>query len=119
VIGIYKIENLINHKVYIGQSKDILLRWKSHKNSIFVDFLKIKNHHLYKSFRKYGIKNFSFEIVKKCKKEDLNDLESFFIRVYASWHRNYGYNKTFGGGQNFYLTPESRKKVLLKLKMLF
>lgn len=28
--GIYKIENNINHKIYIGQSKNIEKRWKSH-----------------------------------------------------------------------------------------
>ena len=31
MIGIYKIENLINGKVYIGQSVDIKERWASHK----------------------------------------------------------------------------------------
>ena len=34
VSGIYKIENLINHKVYIGQSKNIYARWKQHKRNI-------------------------------------------------------------------------------------
>ena len=29
--GIYKIENIINHKIYIGQSKDIETRWEHHK----------------------------------------------------------------------------------------
>lgn len=31
MIGIYKIENLINGKVYIGQSKDIKKRWNEHR----------------------------------------------------------------------------------------
>ena len=35
VSGIYKIENLINHKVYIGQSKDIYQRWYTHKRASF------------------------------------------------------------------------------------
>ena len=30
-IGIYKIENLINHKKYIGQSIEIERRWINHK----------------------------------------------------------------------------------------
>lgn len=29
-MGIYKIENLINHKIYIGQSIHIEKRWKEH-----------------------------------------------------------------------------------------
>lgn len=32
ISGIYKIENLINHKVYIGQSKDIKSRFNQHKS---------------------------------------------------------------------------------------
>ena len=35
ISGIYKIENLINHKVYIGQSVNIYKRWKEHKWSAF------------------------------------------------------------------------------------
>ena len=33
ISGIYKIENLINHKVYIGQSKDINKRWSRHRSN--------------------------------------------------------------------------------------
>jgi predicted GIY-YIG superfamily endonuclease len=29
-IGIYKIENLLNGKIYIGQSKHIETRWSEH-----------------------------------------------------------------------------------------
>lgn len=29
-IGIYKIQNKINGKIYIGQSKHIYQRWKEH-----------------------------------------------------------------------------------------
>ena len=31
MIGIYEIKNIINNKVYVGQSKDIEKRWKKHK----------------------------------------------------------------------------------------
>ena len=31
ICGIYKITNLVNGKVYIGQSQDIYSRWKEHK----------------------------------------------------------------------------------------
>lgn len=32
MIGIYCIENKINHKCYIGQAIDIERRWSQHKN---------------------------------------------------------------------------------------
>ena len=31
MIGIYKIENLVNGKIYIGQSQNIERRWREHK----------------------------------------------------------------------------------------
>jgi predicted GIY-YIG superfamily endonuclease len=34
ICGIYCIENLVNSKKYIGQSKDINRRWKEHKNQL-------------------------------------------------------------------------------------
>ena len=36
ICGIYKIENLVNGKVYIGQSVDIYKRWIEHKREPFV-----------------------------------------------------------------------------------
>ena len=34
VCGIYKIENIVNGKVYIGQSIDIYNRWQNHKTKL-------------------------------------------------------------------------------------
>jgi hypothetical protein len=67
--GIYKITNPKN-KVYIGQSTNINNRWEDYKK------LKCKGQpKLYNSFKKYGIENHKFEILKKCTIEKLNDLE--------------------------------------------
>ena len=75
VAGIYKIENLINHKVYIGQSLDVYRRFMAHINA--KDTTKIHN-----SLRKYGYKNFSFELIKET--YDLNYWEHFLIKLYKS-----------------------------------
>ena len=51
MIGIYKIENKVNGKVYIGQSVNIKKRWKQHKYE-----LNSNNHvnkHLQASWNKY------------------------------------------------------------------
>jgi len=58
--GIYMIENLINHKVYIGQSQDIERRQKDHMRH-----LKHGNHdnpHLQNAWNKYGADNFRFVV---------------------------------------------------------
>ena len=92
MIGIYKIENLINGKVYIGQSLNIKQRWNKHK----VNFKNLKrlekNKPLYCAFRKYGLENFSFEIIQLCDKNSLNKLEIFYILQYCSNNSKNGYN---------------------------
>ena len=63
--GIYKIENIVNGKVYIGQSKNCEFRWLGHIRESGKD--KNKSH-FYKSIRKYGIDNFKFTILEKSRK---------------------------------------------------
>lgn len=86
--GIYKITNLINKKVYIGQSINIEQRWAKHRNSTD-DFA------IHKAFRKYGIENFDFEILEKCSQEQLDEKEKYWIEYYDSL--NNGYNMIPGG----------------------
>ena len=88
ISGIYKIENLINHKVYIGQSKDIKSRLYQHKHCE-------SNKHLKHAFKKYGIENFSFEIIKET--YDRNYWEIFLIQIYHATDDNFGYNIECGG----------------------
>ena len=94
--GIYKFENLINHKCYIGQSSNLEERYKKHYNNI-----NDESHQevLYKAFRKYGWQNFSYEILASFEDyslERLNILEQQYILQYNSLLPN-GYNMVPGG----------------------
>jgi len=75
--GIYKIENQVNGKVYIGSSIDLKKREKKHmwmlKKNIH------HNRHLQHSFNNYGEKNFEFKIMCNIEKELLSELESLVI----------------------------------------
>lgn len=93
--GIYKIQNNINNKIYIGQSKNIEKRLKDHKNRANDTNSNEYNRHLYRSMRKYGIENFSFEIIEECNVDELNEKERYWIEYYNSFFN--GYNLTFGG----------------------
>lgn len=93
--GIYKIENLINHKVYIGQSRKIESRWVKHKSACFNENAHEYNTPLYRAIRKYGLNNFSFEIIDECDIKELNDKEKYWIAKYNSFFN--GYNLTLGG----------------------
>lgn len=90
--GIYKITNIINNHCYIGQSVDIKRRLSEH-------LLQRYKATIYYAFDKYGIDNFTFEIIELCPKESLNEREKYWIAFYDSY--NNGYNMTQGGEGNF------------------
>lgn len=50
---------------------------------------------LYLAFKKYGLENFSFEIIEECNPEELNKKEIFYIQYYNSY--KFGYNQNEGG----------------------
>lgn len=92
MIGIYKITNRINGKIYIGQSINIKFRWKQHEQEAKGER---RNSLLYQAMRKYGLENFSFEVIEECSQENLNEREVYWIDYYNSF--NEGYNMTPGG----------------------
>lgn len=89
--GIYKITNKINGKCYIGKSINIFRRWRDEKNFRGI------NIYLKASFEKYGIENFTFEILEECIEEELNEKEKYYISLFDSTNKEKGYNMTFGG----------------------
>lgn len=95
ITGIYKITNTINNKVYIGQSKDIMRRWRVHKNRAFVPNREYDKY-LYRAFRKYGLEAFKFEIIEECSIDELDEKEKNYILQYHSCIDTYGYNETCG-----------------------
>lgn len=95
ITGIYKIENKINHKVYIGQSINITDRWRNHRSAYKDTSDKAYEAHLYRSMRKYGIENFDFSIVEECLPSELNERERYWVSYYDSFFN--GYNLTLGG----------------------
>lgn len=97
ITGIYKIENQINGKVYIGQSVNITKRWQEHRSRAFNSSDRCYNLYLYKAIRKYGLNNFSFEILEECPESELNSREIFYISLFNSSNKDNGYNLTKGG----------------------
>lgn len=95
MIGIYKIENKVNGKVYIGQSVDIEDRWAHHKAKLRHN--RHENAHLQSAWNQYGEDNFTFETLTECKRNELNDKEIDWISRYDSCNRKKGYNLTLGG----------------------
>ena len=102
--GIYLITNLINNKKYVGQSLNIQKRWNQHRSAAFNPKNKSYNYPLYQAFRKYGIDNFSFEILEECNFADLNNKEEYYVKFYNTLS-NQGYNQVLVGQGGTTLTP--------------
>lgn len=108
VIGIYKITNLINNKIYIGQSWDILKR-----KYIYSRNLCKSQRFLYNSFIKYGTENFIFEIIHELpidvNQEILNNYEILYWQLYKDC--NSELLNIREPGSNGKLSDETKKKI--------
>lgn len=92
---IYMIKNLINNKVYIGQTENLKRRFAEHKS---LGKYKNRNHPLYNSIKNYGIDNFSFNVIEIwITIEETDKAEQFQIECLDSQNSNFGYNLTGGG----------------------
>lgn len=112
MIGIYKITNIINNKVYIGQSIDIERRIKEHIRGLNGGYA--HNPHFQNSWNKYGEDNFKFEVLEVVDDTNkLDDLEIYYIDKYNS--KNNGYNCTIGGN-NPLNDEEYKKEFSLKMR---
>lgn len=96
---IYKIQNLINAKCYIGSSntdRGLFTRWLEHQQNARLSKRLAYNYPLSKAIRKYGVDNFSYEIIIKdipTVKEKVA-LEKLMIQQYNSLVTGWGYNQT-------------------------
>lgn len=109
--SLYIIENLINHKVYIGITKQNPNdRWIQHK---YDARHRSRNYPLYNSMNKYGIENFSFTVLidNVESPEELSNLEVEYIKKYNSTNRDYGYNLEPGGRKDYTISESTRKKM--------
>jgi group I intron endonuclease len=111
IMIIYKATNLINGKVYIGQTTVSLQeRRQCHYRKAFYKDRPWRGH-FHHAIKKYGWDSFSWEIIDKAKnKKELNKLEKYWIRFYFSFYREHGYNLTTGG-DSYEMSPETRRKI--------
>lgn len=95
-IGIYKITNLENGKIYIGQTKQSFKeRLRTHvKRGVRAE--PGTSNKLYNAMWEEGVENFTFEILSECSAADLNKKEKEFIEFYRA--DTWGYNSNKGVG---------------------
>lgn len=103
MIGIYKITNQLNGKVYVGQSVDIHRRWNQHKQE---GKKLIHKYPLYLAMNKYGIENFTFKVIEECSQQELDTREQYWIKELKSLVTENGYNISIGGSNRLHCYAE-------------
>jgi hypothetical protein len=102
---LYRITNLINGKVYIGQTVQPDKRWYQHRSDAANPVMIIS-----RAIKKYGANAFEFEIIAGCKTwDDTNDAETLLVQQYNCQVPN-GYNVA-PGGLNAPKSEEWKQKV--------
>lgn len=124
---IYKITNLVNGKIYIGQTTRTFNQRYTGRgegverlyNMYDKDSTKVKNEHLFSSIQKYGSNNFKVEIIKECKTEDeLNYYEKYYIELFDSANYKKGYNIQLGGDNKKWSTKRRLEKMKMKKEQI-
>lgn len=112
---IYFIRNNINLKSYIGSAINVRLRINNHKSSLRRN--KHYNTHLQNAVNKYGIENFTFDILETINdKNKLLERENFWIRDCQSDNAIYGYNLRPDATSNLGMKQSEKAKSIISLK---
>jgi group I intron endonuclease len=108
---IYKATNLVNGKVYIGQTiKGLAKRraehlfWSSHGSGLYI----------HNAIRKYTDANFVWDVIDMCEsRSELNIRECYWIKEYKSNDSSFGYNMTSGGDspRGYKMSESAKKKI--------
>ena len=105
---IYKYTNILNNKVYIGQTIQTTNKRAGKNGNRYTK----NNTHFSNAIKKYGWDAFVLEILIETDDNSiLDDLERYFIKKYNATDREYGYNTEIGGNSNKTISEETKRKI--------
>lgn len=108
---IYKVTNLVNQKVYIGQSVNSL---NHRKNQHYKEskYHKNDNTYFHNALRKYPKQSFFWEVIERVDSlEELNAKEIYWIDYYHSTDKEKGYNLKLGGNNGGKCCDSTKRKI--------
>lgn len=111
--GIYKIENKVNSKVYIGSAVNIPKRWREHRHYLSTGTAADK---FQKAWNKYGAENFVFSVVEYVENDQLILREQYWIGFYDAVSN--GYNTCLIASSSLGLKRSKETKEKLRLSHL-
>lgn len=114
--GIYAINNKVNGKMYIGKSSNIERRWATHRSYLNRSEMvkKQTNRHLFNAWKSHGADSFEFIILAELPDESedtIREMELFFMDIFNTYHRDYGYNLRRDSSTSMIVHEETRKLI--------
>ncbi len=107
---IYKFD-FPNGKCYIGQTiQEVTARWNQHRKNHLNPNDRSYECLFYRALRKYTYAVVSRSVICECCEEELNSLETSYIKQYNSLVPN-GYNSTTGGDLHMQMSEHSKQKM--------
>ena len=108
---IYKVTNLVNQKIYIGQSINSLdHRKKQHYKES--KYHKNDTTYFHNALKKYSKQDFIWEIIEEVYSlEELNSREIYWINYYQSTKKEIGYNLKSGGNNGGKCCDRTKRKI--------
>lgn len=79
MVGIYKLVNKENNKIYIGKSRNLKDIWESYNG-----LLESEKAILAEEMRKYDSRSFEFSVVEECEESQLSERENYYINFYKN-----------------------------------
>lgn len=114
--GIYKIENKINGKVYVGKTNNFRKRYTRYKSSYYNRAERQINSYLMKSIDKYRPENFTFSVLEFCSIDALAEKELFWMVALESTHLEKGYNLRMDSSTGMITHDSTREKISKRVK---
>ncbi|MDR5728314.1 MAG: GIY-YIG nuclease family protein [Terriglobia bacterium] len=109
ISGIYKIENKVNGKFYIGSAVKLQARFNSHRHMLRQN--RHKNAHLQAAWNKYGPDSFEFSTLLYCRRQDVLLYEQICIDGFEATVHGYNLAPIAGNTVGIVPRPESIAKM--------
>ena len=107
--GVYKIENTLTGKCYVGSSKDIGRRWSVHLCELKAG--RHPNQRLQRAFAKYGMQAFTWSVLELCDKTLLIQREQFWIDALSAYSDGYNLRPLAASPLGRKLSAEHKAKI--------
>ena len=114
--GIYKIENLINGKIYVGKTINFRKRYVSYKSSYFNNTPRQINAYFRNAIDKTKPENFKFSVLEFCDVDIMAERELFWMVELSSTNSEKGYNLRMDSSTGMVTHDSTREKISNRLK---